>query len=763
MKFRRLLLSTILAASQMAMILPNAGADAASTQATGQTYQQGDSASSASTDPSAQDSANPDEWTNPPATPDPSGSPDSNLPADPVSTPDPSAPADASGSPTTGTPTENPGSPASTSGSLPPSSTGAPANSAQAISAASPGKLILLLNSNIMYQNGIQYKATEPMAVKDGVSYVAIRSLVNRVGLAIRYDSATKETVITRGSDEMRFKLNSNTYKVNGVVTTMRGKSYATKNSNFMVPFTSITAALKLPYVLDTKTKLITLDVTAKPTAKFTVLPNEIIAGETQVTYQTMSTAPAGQSIVNEEWTGRQEIFSTPGSYVVSYRVQDSAGNWSDWYSVTINVEKPHTPPVAAFTTDKDTYKMGEKITYIDQSTDEENSITSAVWENNKLAFFTPGPQTVRLKVTNKYGLTSTVEHTITISGETLYNESDFNKLFVPVGDKYQFEGSEVPSWDKVNYTFTTEPVTLIRSNSPETNYSEGILYRETTVGRARFMIHHANAVGKDVKMYVVATNLNDSPANLYIDTLGFAGPNENATATGKLSVKRYFSSMQTRSAEQDITIAPREQKIIFSELSAQKMKPGQVISLLSDIYTDYPVQFDVIMIDASKDPLNTLPQLSVLDRDGVHNRGTYPEATRSIQYDEVLGDKPKRLLIGDNASDPFQTGFDTPFYTPSTNAGNFGVLYKIRTTKVAPHTLITFNPRGGTYVGSIMVNGMMVDLPVSGVLNAPNDAAVLYRTGDREETIDFVFTAAPGSNLSVNLLFQPLPEVKPE
>ncbi|GGA22207.1 stalk domain-containing protein [Paenibacillus physcomitrellae] len=776
MKFRRLLLSTILAATQIAMILPSAGADAASGQAAGQAYQQDGSSAATSNDSAAQNSTDQTgtETSDPAATPDPGmipnpnvsldpGTPDPSDATDPSASTDPSDAADPSDSPAAGSSSADPSSSDPASGTVSASSTGTAANSAQAISAASPGKLILLLNSNIMYQNGIQYKSTEPMAVKNGVSYVAIRSLVNRVGLAIRYESATKETVITRGSDEMRFKLNSNTYKVNGVVTTMRGKSYATKNSNFMVPFTAITAALKLPYVLDSKTKQITLDVASKPTAKFTVLPSEIIAGQTQVTYQTMSTAPAGQSIVNEEWTGRQEIFSTPGYYVVSYRVQDSAGNWSDWYSLTINVQKPHTPPVAAFTTDKDTYKMGEKITYIDQSTDEENSITSVMWENNKLAFFTPGPQTVRLKVTNKYGLTSTVEHTITITGETLYNESDFNKLFVPVGDKYQFEGSQVPSWDKVDYTFTTEPVTLIRSNSPETNYSEGVLYRETTVGRARFMIHHANAVGKDVKMYVVATNLNDSTANLFIDTLGFAGPNENATATGKMSVKRYFSSMQTRSAEQDLTLAPNEQKLIFSELSAQNIKPGQVISLLSDIYTDYPVQFDVIMIDASKDPLKTLPQLSVLARDGVHNRGTYPEANRTIQYDEVLGDKPKRLLIGDNASDPFQPGFDTPFYTPSTNAGNFGVLYKIRTSRVAPHTLITFNPRGGTYVGSIMVNGMMVDLPTNGVLNAPNDAAVLYRTGDKEETIDFVFTAAPGSNLSVNLLFQPLPEEKPE
>lgn len=764
MNFRKVLLSTILAASQVAMVLPIANADTGNTGAdSAYTYDQanGGSANSADqanlTDPA--NGGNPSDdsaagsggaggqdqtqtgGTNGQTSDDQSQNGGTNADGTSAGNGGASQNIDQQGSTVNG------------------QSTG----STQALSAAKPGQLILLLNSNLMYQDGVQYKAAEPMAVKNGVSYVAIRSLVERVGLSIRYDSATKETVITRGNDELRFKLNSNTYKVNGVVSTMKGKSYATNKSVFMVPFTSITSALKLPYTLDTKAKRIVLNVSTKPVAKFTVSPTEIVAGETVVTYQTSSSSPIGKKIINEEWTGRQDVFSDPGTYIVTYRVQDETGQWSDPYSLTLNVVKPHVPPVAAFTTDKDTYKMGEKITYIDQSTDEDNSIVKEEWENNKLAFFSPGPQTISLKVTNKYGLTSYVEKVINISDETLYTESDFNKLFVPIGNKYIFDGTQVPSWEKINYGFTTEPVTLIRSNSPETTYSEGILYSETSVGNARFMIHHANAVGKDVKVYVIATNTNSETADLFIDTLGFAGPNENAAATGKLAVDRYFASMQTRSAEQDILIPPGQRKVIFSQLSATKLKANQVVSLLSDVYTNYPVQFDVIMIDANKDPLATLPTLSILPRDGVHNRGTYPNATRIIQYDEVLGDVPKRLLIGDNSSDPFQDGVDTPFFTQAKNAGNFGVLYKIRTSRVAPHTLITFNPRGGTYVGAIMVNGVIVDMPTTGVLNAPNDAAVLYRTGDTEETVDFVFTAAPGSNLSVNLLFQPLPEEKTE
>ncbi|MNW23194.1 hypothetical protein D3C71_2251540 [compost metagenome] len=59
------------------------------------------------------------------------------------------------------------------------------------------------------------------------------------------------------------------------------------------------------------------------------------------------------------------------------------------------------------------------------------------------------------------------------------------------------------------------------------------------------------------------------------------------------------------------------------------------------------------------------------------------------------------------------------------------------------------------------MVNGNIVQLSTAGSLSAPNEQAVLYRTGDREQTVEMLFTAAPGSNLSVNLLLQPLPQTK--
>ncbi|GAA0135704.1 hypothetical protein YSY43_25440 [Paenibacillus sp. YSY-4.3] len=620
-------------------------------------------------------------------------------------------------------------------------------------------QLVLMMNSNKMYQNGKQYLAPHPMTVKDGVSYISIRAIVERTGLKLSFDNKTKETVIRRGGDELRFKLNSKTYKVNGAVKQMKGPSYSS-NDVFMVPLTSITQALSIPYTVNQQEKKVILNLSTKPVASFSIGNPEVFAGETLVQYIPSAYSPKGLPIVEEQWEGREDIFMYPGRFVVSYRVKDSSGQWSDTFWLTVTVNKPHTPPVADFTTNKDTYKIGEFVSYTDYSTDENNAIVSREWLNNEMAFFVPGPKTIRLTVKNKYGLSSTVEKTITITDEILYTRDEFYKIYTPVGSKYSFDGTKVPSWNKVPYQYDTEPVTLIRSNSPETVYSEGILYRESAIGNTRFMLHHVNSTRKNVKMYVVATNRGSETARLTQTSLGMGGPTKYATASGKMSVQRYFESMQYGNKYKDVWLSPGQSKVIFTELSSSVIRQGDVVSLFADLYSDQTIQYHIIMLSTTRDPINALQNLSVLPMDN-HNRGTYYDATRNIQYGELLGLTPARLMIGDNSQDPYLVGRDGATGTYQMNAGNFGVLYRIKLHRVAPRTLITFNPRGGQYDGVIMVNGRNVQLPDTSGLKAPHEAAVLYRTGDHEETVEMLFTAAPGSSLSVNLLFQPLPEIK--
>ncbi|MNI56081.1 hypothetical protein D3C73_1110670 [compost metagenome] len=127
----------------------------------------------------------------------------------------------------------------------------------------------------------------------------------------------------------------------------------------------------------------------------------------------------------------------------------------------------------------------------------------------------------------------------------------------------------------------------------------------------------------------------------------------------------------------------------------------------------------------------------------------------------DLVGTTQTKLILGDNKNDLNLIGIDPMTGTVASNAGNFGVLYKIKLEHVAANTLITFNPRGGNYLGSVMVNGSIVNLPNKGSLSSTDMNAVVYRTGAYDGAVEIVFSVASGSNLPVNFVFTPLPELK--
>lgn len=680
------------------------------------------------TDPVASEEV-PAETVTPTATPDPAAA------TDPTATPEPAATAE----------------PAATDAVY----------SEQAVPAAAANQLVLLMNSNKMYKNGTEYLANQPMAVKDGVSYVSIRAMVEMVGVSYIYDAKTKEVIVTKGTSEMHFKTDSKIYTVNGTKVTMKGPAYQ-YNGTFMVPLTSITAALNIPYTVDNVLKQVILTLNNKPTATFSVQPTEIYAGQTYVTYNTSSASPNGTAIVEERWEGnKQDIYDQPGYYTVTYSVRDASGLWSDPYSVTINVLQPNQPPVANFTTDKDTYMMGEPITLTDLSYDPENEELTTEWSNRALAFFNPGPVLIQLKVTDKHGLSSTFEKTITITSEQLYTQDEVAKLFTVPGDIIYMDGGSIPGLPNLSTTLASEGYTLIRSNSPETVNSEGVLYRENAVGKTRFLVHHMNNMSTKQKLYVIATNNNLYPTTITTQYSGIAGPVTSPEYTGKISILKYYNSMLTNENYSTITLQPGESRAILTDINKASMKPGEVLSLSADLFSDLTVEYNVVMVEESKDPLAELPTLPILDRDGVHNRGTYPDSTRIITVSELVGTTQSRLVLGDNKNDLNLIGIDPMTGTEASNSGNFGVLYKIRLEHVAANTLITFNPRGGNYLGSVMVNGAIVNLPNKGNLANSSMNAVVYRSGNYDGSVEIIFSVASGSNLPVNFVFTPLPAKK--
>ncbi|MFW5433062.1 stalk domain-containing protein [Paenibacillus apiarius] len=617
--------------------------------------------------------------------------------------------------------------------------------------------LVLIADSNLMYQNGVEYKSPQPITVKKGVSYIALRSLVERFGLQVNYDSKTKETIIASGDKELRYKVGSSSYRVNGQATKMSGASYM-QEGTFMVPITSAMQAFDMPYQWDNKTKRITIQLSAPPIAKFSVNEQEIFAKQTRVTVTNESKSPRGLQIVEEEWTGLQDYYDEPGTYTVSLRVRDERGEWSEPYSVTITVLKPNEPPVAEFQTDKTTYKMGEYIRYQDLSTDDDDvADLKREWTNNKPAFFEPGDHTVTLKVTDKYGLSSEVSHTITITSETLYTFDEFNKVYTPVGEVFPFDGGSALGMKLLQPELTENNRKLYRSNSPENVKDNGILYQDNVAGGARIFLHHINKKSNNLQLYILVKNISDDPADFYIEHYGLAGPSPYPQQTGKMATVRYFESFEKNDKVTEMQIKPNETKVVIPELNQRPLKPNDTYTLYADFHGSTTLEYTVVALDADKDVLTELPNLQPLAPDE-HIRGTYTNADRNFTVKEEVG-KGERLVFADKINDKDLTGTDMLTYQDMVNKGNFGVLYRVKLEKVAPHTLIAFNSRSGSYSGAMLVNGQKVNSPNQGLIKGVDEASVVYRTGDYEESVEILFTPAAGSNMPVNLLFLPLPK----
>lgn len=428
--------------------------------------------------------------------------------------------------------------------------------------------------------------------------------------------------------------------------------------------------------------------------------------------------------------------------------------------TLALQLGAPHALPQAYFETDKPSYKIGEPVQFSDLSEDAEDAIVARSWTGKQDAYFEPGDRTVTLTVKDRYGSVSAFSRTIRIEDEVMYTKETYDLLFAPVGQNIAVDGVGVKTMEALPYTYRTEGPVLLRSTGPETVYEEGILYGDVATGPVRFLLHHKNSSGRKMKLHIVATNTGTTSATLTPGASGAAGPTYSPGQAGKMSLARYLSALSSGEADPAITLEPGQSALLFADLqSLPAMSDGDVITFTGEVSSDAEIRYTVLMTTEGSDPLLSLPNLPALDPREWIVRGTFAGATRTFDYAEPVGDRMVKLSLTDNAADPFQEGTDGILNTVALNSGNYGLLYNIKLRKVAPRTLIVFNPRGGMYAGAALVNGRTVTFSHLGAAGIQNEASVLYRTGDAEEEVDIAISPAAGSNLPFVLLFVPMPD----
>ncbi len=541
--------------------------------------------------------------------------------------------------------------------------------------AASTSTIVLKLSSKQAIVNGAVYPLPAAPVIKDGVTLVPLRFLVEALGMEVHWDNQSREITIKGQEREIRLKPESKEAMVEGQLQSLPCAPTISEGTT-LIPLRFVAETLKcqVSYLASSREVSITLPPPPPP---------------------------------------------------------------------------PNRPPVARFEIEKTTVAQGETVIYRDESYDPDgDNLVEAKWNGNRRAFFKPGEYTVTLQVKDSRGAWSQVaSKTITVTEEVLMDEITYNLHHPIPGEPLDLSALEMLQLPAVEPATTMSREMLMVSNSPEVVTREGILYADTLHGTARLYYHHINGSTVKQHVYLLATNQGLDTATVTIRKKATAGPGD-PMAAGRAATYRYLAT----GAEQARTIylAPGESKILNE--GHKPIAPGLCVHGIFDIHTDREVLFSVVATE-NGDPITAYSDLSTLPPDGKHIRGTFPQANRFLPV-HLYENKPARLVIADGGGDSFLYGRDGATNLLGYNKGNYGVSYEI--TIESKHRMgVFFSPRGGPFAGAATWDGQPFYLPNRGVLNPPNQGALLgIIEPGQQKTLRFMPPAA--SYLPINLVFIP-------
>ncbi len=455
------------------------------------------------------------------------------------------------------------------------------------------------------------------------------------------------------------------------------------------------------------------------------------------------------------------------GNMFVVARILDKALNASVVFdavqriiSITISRDRgaDASLPIARFATDKKEYKIGEPVRIIEYSYDPNGvPITIERFSGREEAYFVAGLKTISLTVTNKNNLVSEpFSVNIKVTKEVLYTAKEYGLRFVPVGRT--FPDSDVLSYAQAQINRDDDAIPLIFSDSPEEPEKSGLLYEEVVNGPARLMAYHTNGMNTPGRLLVWVSNLETIPVSVKVSRFGVTSATTVVATLGRASLLDFLTS----SGLETLSLEPNKAAPLYI---SNPLDPGEGLNLMFDLESSARIQISVFYLEealvtpslgdlAGALMLSTLRSLSALDRDGIHQRGTFYGAVRRIRVDlsQVTTGNAVRQIIGDGNYDPNVIGRDALTNDQMNLKGNFGVTYSI-VLENARGTVGALVPRGGPYAGAMKINGVYTALPDSGTLYRNDLPVVVYRSNDRDR-IEIEIVPASGSYLPINFIY---------
>ena len=607
----------------------------------------------------------------------------------------------------------------------------------------------------------------------------------------VNWNAETKQVTVLRGQMSLlvdleggRVLVDEQPYAMAVPPTVIDGRTY--------VPLRLVTELMdcQVQYNPEDHSILITLPLDVEPeppVADITYRP--ATAGQT-VEYYDYSYDPQGRQITAREWTvtdsqGQSKTGDSlywlfyqkqGGDYVISYRVKNSLGLWSEPVVVDFRLEENRPPEITRLSALQTEVAVGQRLDisylYDNEEWEDLTSISfSYSWENeqgNKVtklgkpaAFFQSGQHTVSLRLQDAFGQWSETKDLVFEVGEKVMStEAEFRFQNLNPGEiflnlpKFNFGG--LPQAQTTG--LQTRNVVLVDSNSPEKVSTPGVLYKDTASGNIAVHYHHLNNMNNNLKIHMIAHNETDAPVTFTIGKLGFAGPSQDPMQVGYIENQNYLGA---DSLNKTITLKPGEKYLLNADQKLE-LKPAYLQSGLVDIYTEGQLTVAVAAMYPDSNWRN-YTYLENLNSAPPQSRGTYQNAAYDINI--TLGAESEKIMLG--YPDSFAgfinsyllRGVDALTGGSTENKGNYGVVHTLRIT-ATERTGLLINPRGSIYRGALLFNGEVCKLSANDQIQT-NHEAVVVGVIEAGETATVTYISPDGSDSPALLIAIPEKEWK--
>ena len=433
-------------------------------------------------------------------------------------------------------------------------------------------------------------------------------------------------------------------------------------------------------------------------------------------------------------------------------------------------VTQPHLKPkITSFRAIKEEWIQGEKLEFdYDLELDGQAKIIETRWTYRKhssinktngqpRALFEQGRYIVELQVRDDFGSWSLEAETeIYINDQAKSSELSYKFGSLKPGEVVDnFDGYNFNQYQPVDsFTVERKGPTLLFSNSPETVLGKGILYADKVAGDTRVLYHHRNGMkdsSLNTRLVIILENKGSQPAKVTQTKGSNGGASHDILHLGQLVTRRYFNS----NLDKQMIIKPGEKKYLY-DTGNMVWSDYESYSGVLEFNSSQEIMVTIAAVDRSFQ-LEQIDELAILARDGIHTRGTFPQADKNYSI-TIPEDRPSKLLLGhrSNEMDEWIEGYDALSGTAEQNKGNYGVVYALDLNS-REKSGILLNPRGPSFKGVFRwENDIVHSAPSQGVFLGSGQSSVVGvirpKSSDR-----LYYTLSNGSSGPV--LFNFIPE----